>query len=75
MAMRIKFVIQDFWIGLYWKSESFYLGGRVTNLPISVFGVEKHRVTTWYLCLLPCLPIIFTTTKITRSKPVKGVNL
>lgn len=50
--MKIKLVPQDCWIGLYWKTNS---------------GAEgfsyKHYTTTWYLCLIPCLPFIWKTTK------------
>jgi hypothetical protein len=46
--MKIKFVPQDCWIGLYWKSE---------------FDLNCSLFTTWYICIIPCFPIIFKTYK------------
>ena len=46
--MQIKFVLQDFWIGLYWKHAC--LGQQ---------GCGRDWVTTYYLCLIPCFPIIW----------------
>jgi len=48
--MKLKFVPQDAWIGLYWKRGAWVQ-----------FGAGRHRKTTWYLCLLPCCPIIWET--------------
>ena len=47
--MQVKFVPQDFWVGLYWKSKT--IGG---------FGGARRWKTTVYLCLIPCLPITWT---------------
>ena len=47
--MKIKFVPQDCWVGLYWKREPWFL--------------FRYTVTTWYLCLVPCFPIIWETRK------------
>jgi hypothetical protein len=55
--ITIRFVPQDFWIGLYWKTEPAIRGDKST-----AYRLRRRLVTTWYLCLLPCLPIIFTTT-------------
>ena len=47
--MKIKFVKQDLWIGLYWKKE---------------FDAETNKTkTTWYLCIIPTLPIIWSMYK------------
>jgi hypothetical protein len=48
-ALRIRRVKQDCWIGLYWKTETL--------------GLEQAKLhhTTWYLCLVPCFPIIWET--------------
>ena len=46
--MKIKFVKQDLWIGLYWKTEQVY----------SQQFAWFYR-TTYYLCLVPCFPIIW----------------
>jgi hypothetical protein len=53
MAMKITFVPQDCWIGLYWKTSGGYhrtLDGLMV----------KHHAVTFYLCLIPCLPICWT---------------
>lgn len=52
--MKIKFVPQDFWIGLYWKTE-------IENYTCACHAGQKGFITTWYLCLIPCLPIIWKT--------------
>ena len=44
--MKIKFVIEDFWIGIFWKTE------------LMIFP-KLRNVTTFYICLIPCFPIIF----------------
>lgn len=49
--MKIKYVKQDCWFGLFWK----------TTIQISP---TLAKVTTWYLCLIPCLPIIWTTKRL-----------
>lgn len=47
--MKIKFVKQDLWVGLYWKKET---------------DTSTNKVkTTWYLCIIPMLPIIWSTVK------------
>ena len=48
--MKIKFVRQDFWIGLYWKTE------------IDVLD-NSTKKTTWYVCIIPMFPIIWVTKK------------
>lgn len=49
--MKMAFVKQDCWIGLYWKT-----------IPVrrNLQGPYVDR-TTWYLCLIPCFPIIWET--------------
>lgn len=47
--VRIKFEPRDLWVGIFWERI-----GRTTTLETDR---EQIRV---YLCLLPCLPIIFT---------------
>lgn len=45
--MKIKFVPKDIWIGLYYDRK--------------IDWQETAEVTTtYYLCLIPCLPIIWT---------------
>lgn len=39
---------RDCWVGLYWKTEQ-------QMSPVFC------RVTTWYLCIIPCFPIIWET--------------
>ena len=48
--MKIKFVPKDMWIGLYVDTKC--LGQQ---------GCCNYFERTWYLCLLPCIPIIWTT--------------
>lgn len=49
LFMKIKFVPQDLWIGLYWKRQVNVVSGAVE--------------TTWYLCIVPTLPIIWKTSR------------
>lgn len=46
--MRVKFVPEDMWIGLYRKRTC-----------LGEIGASRYWVTTFYLCLIPCLPIIW----------------
>lgn len=48
--MKIKFVPQDIWIGLYFKTER----------PYPQITMHPKTVTTFYLCLIPCFPIIWS---------------
>lgn len=50
MNISIKFELRDIWIGLYWKTE------------IMTWSERKpvRRVTTWYICIVPCVPIIIS---------------
>lgn len=49
--MKIRFVKQDLWVGLYWKSDLYPVNRRPAG--------QAVRITTFYLCILPCLPIIW----------------
>lgn len=49
-SMKIKFVKEDFWIGLYWKKN--------TEVPD-----DCDYQTKWYLCIIPCFPICWSTYK------------
>lgn len=49
--MKIQFVKQDCWIGLFWKTTAY---------------VTYHQ-TTYYLCVLPCFPIIWHGRKVMYS--------
>lgn len=42
--LRIKFVPQDVWIGVYWEKP----------------GVRFRESRKVYVCLIPCFPIIYT---------------
>lgn len=55
--MKIKFVPQDLWVGLYWKREKLF--------------AFCYTQTTWYLCLIPCFPIIWQTS---RPFPMRDVD-
>ena len=53
--MKIKFVKQNFWIGLYWKTEP-------PNIICTGFmQLDEVVDRTFYLCLIPCFPIIWKT--------------
>jgi hypothetical protein len=52
--MKIKFVKQDCWVGLYWKAN--------TVVHHNGWTYAAKTTITWYLCLVPCFPIIWTTT-------------
>lgn len=52
MRVRIKFVPEDFWIGVYVKRET------------STF----HRHFKVFVCLLPMLPIIFSWSRLLTSQ-------
>lgn len=52
VVAEVKFVKEDKWIGLFHKTETIVQGWTL-----------KYPRTTWYLCLLPCLPIIWKTHK------------
>lgn len=49
MNITIKFVPQDCWVGLFWKDKEV--------------GMDYFYFTqrTYYLCLIPCFPIIWNT--------------
>lgn len=69
--INIKFVKQDAWIGLFWKTIDLpavchcgdligkhdYWHSNHSPVPIEPLEIE----TTWYLCLIPCFPIIWKT--------------
>jgi hypothetical protein len=56
ITLEAKFVPQDCWVGLFWKTTY-----PACNSQFPVPPYLNVRRTTWYLCLLPCLPIIVTT--------------
>jgi hypothetical protein len=55
--VKIKFEPRDIWIGLYWTKS------RATTL-----DTDTER-TTFYICIVPCFPIIF---EVKRSIPAKS---
>lgn len=48
--MKIKFVPKDIWVGLYLDRKIDW-------------REAAHVTTTYYLCLVPCFPIIWITRK------------
>ena len=86
--MNIKFKPQDFWIGLFWKTEKHPRRNRVCGVDCQPgdghcnnYCNHDHSkpmaaeppahdgtvATTWYLCLLPCFPISWTTRHVPRA--------
>jgi len=51
--MKIRFVKQDLWIGIYWKT-------------VQQMSPKFRNITTFYICIIPCLPIIFDV----KHKPI-----
>jgi len=58
--MKIKFVPQDLWVGLYWKTETLF------DESVCKPGWEYTK-TTWYLCVIPCFPVIWSTKQFTPA--------
>jgi len=58
MRIRIEFKLQDFWIGIFWKTErDLYESNPRTHQ-------STDRITTdIWICLVPCFPIHITKTK------------
>ena len=44
MKIRLQFKLQDFWIGVFWRSRS-------------IWPVGDYRLTSIWICLIPCFPI------------------
>jgi hypothetical protein len=59
--MKLKFVKEDFWVGLYWKTSYEQLFSGVRG---SWFTVRTRR---FYLCLIPCFPITWERRKTTHE--------
>jgi hypothetical protein len=59
VKIEIKFVKQDCWIGLYWKSLTTC---RFSRPDLGETGPSMYQKRTKvYICLIPCFPIIFET--------------
>lgn len=62
--VKVKFVPEDMWVGLYVKSVTNIEGIADPRYTGSMFDAPRtyRRCTrrTYYLCLLPMLPIIWT---------------
>lgn len=48
---RVEFEPRDLWVGIYWTFEK-----------LAVVKDSDMRSFCIYLCIIPCLPIIFTWT-------------
>lgn len=51
-GVRIKFVPQDCWVGIYWKTNDVF------SLK---YGTWLCRKWTVYICIVPCFPIIWVS--------------
>jgi len=59
--IRIRFVKQDLWIGVYWKSEWSVVGyvfDRKYYRKFTDDGKWGRDSLTIYVCVVPCFPII-----------------
>jgi hypothetical protein len=62
MRVSVKFVKQDCWIGVYWKSSWSvvgYLRDRADYDKFTKDGRWGRDVLKVYVCIIPCFPIIF----------------
>lgn len=55
----VKFVDKDLWIGCYIKTDKKYVSGSILSHGKQVFKKEY----TFYICLIPTLPIIIKIRK------------
>lgn len=62
LIMKVKFVPQDCWIGLYWSRSR-----EIRMLNDNWTDSADYIVTKWHLCLIPCFPIIWTSRKETAN--------
>jgi len=53
MQVRVKFKLQDFWVGVYWDKRVYREYDR-DNYPLDQ---NEYHV---YICLVPCFPICLT---------------
>jgi len=68
LNLRIKFVKQDCWVGLYW-SDRYFPALNLDHECIDLVGklnldhecIDLVGKRTWFLCIIPCFPIIWTT--------------
>jgi hypothetical protein len=58
MKVKIKFVIQDMWIGLYWKHHR------------EISHLRTYHAYAVYVCVLPCLHIIISWTTTTKNPKI-----
>lgn len=65
MKIKVKFKLQDMWVGLFWKTikiiDSFQMTG-VSMVSPGGYAVEGTatkvlKETNLYICLIPCFPI------------------
>ena len=60
-TVRVKWEPRDIWLGLYWTRPEEFMG----RPPVM-------RSRRWFVCLVPCLPIIVT--KITQLRGIDGTT-
>ena len=58
MSVRVKFVKQDCWIGVYWKSTWTHMIQAVPRRRVRTNGAWFRDSLTIYICIVPCFPII-----------------
>ena len=51
--ITLEFKLEDFWIGLFWKSKYSY------KIPHEGGELTRHKSEMW-ICIIPCFPIHIT---------------
>ena len=59
MKIQIKFVKEDCWIGVYWKSLVQFNCVRPDHGETGDDMCRRYKKV--YICIVPCFPIIFET--------------
>ena len=58
MKIKIKFKLNDFWIGAFWESY------KINNAPKRQSENTFLKRTDIYICIVPCFPICISYEKV-----------